>query len=138
MSLSPPPVPEGGPRRRLLRLFDRLGEADRDTLLAFAEFLAARSPSVPAGPPEPPRPIPRPESESVVAAIRRLSATYPTLDRRRLLNTTSGLMTQHVLHGRAAAEVIDELERAFAADYEELLATWRREAGPDDARPEVG
>ena len=58
--------------------------------------------------------------ESVVAAIRRLSTSYPMLDRRRLLNVTSSRMTQHTLHGRPAPEVIDELEQVFAAEYAAL------------------
>ena len=138
MSVFPPPGPKGGARQRLLALFERLGDGDRDTLIAFAEFLAARRPAVPAGPPEPPRPIARPESETVVAAIRRLSASYPMLDRRRLLNTTSSLMAQHILHGRAAADVIDELERGFAAHYEEFVTASRRQAEPDEEGPDVG
>lgn len=114
-------------RQRLLSLLGRLGEADRATLLAFAEFLAARA--VPAaeaeGAPvlEKPKLLPRPPGESVVAAIRRLSASYPMLDRRRLLNLTSSRMTQHILHGRPAPEVIDELEQVFAAEYAALRAS---------------
>ena len=114
-------------RNRLLSLLGRLGEADRATLLAFAEFLAARAAAGGdlAAAPVLGRPnlLPRPPGESVVAAIRRLSTSYPMLDRRRLLNLTSSRMTQHILHGRPAPEVIDELEQVFAAEYAALAGT---------------
>nr|WP_236717268.1 Crp/Fnr family transcriptional regulator [Acidihalobacter prosperus] len=97
-------------------LFDALPEADRRTLIAFAEFLAERAPK-----PEPvaaaPVPHPRPEKESVVKAVRRLAATYPMLDKAKMLNQTSALMAQHVMQGRDAVEVIDELEVLFETHY---------------------
>jgi hypothetical protein len=37
-----------------------------------------------------------------------------------MLNETSVLMTQHVISGRDAAEVIDELEVLFRRHYEKL------------------
>jgi hypothetical protein len=139
VSLLPPSGSGGSHRRQLLALFERLPDADRETLLAFAEFLAARQAAArPApGPPEAPNPAPRPAGESVVAAIRRLSAGYPMLDRRLLLNTTSSLMAQHVLHGRGAVEVIDELERVFAALYRDFLRdSEQRGAGSGPEEPD--
>ncbi|MEJ5211976.1 MAG: hypothetical protein WHV61_11195 [Burkholderiales bacterium] len=105
--------------RQLLRLFRALPEQDRATLLAFAEFLAARTPR--PAPPREPLAIPRPAGEKVVQAIRRLRETYPMLDHGKMLNEVSQLMTQHVVHGRPAAEVIDELELLFRAHYERLV-----------------
>jgi hypothetical protein len=119
----------GEGRGRLLALYDRLEPRDRETLLALAEFLASRREPVVSSPPEPPRLIPRPARESVVGAIRRLSASYPMVDRRRLLDATSSLMTQHILQGRPAEEVIGELERTFDALYQEILAATR---GPEE------
>ncbi len=107
--------------RRLTKLYSRLGEVDRSSLLAFAEFLVERMDREPsAAGPAPlrqPKPIPRPEKESVVGAIKRLASTYEMLDRADMLNETSSLMTAHVMHGRAAKDVIDELERVFAEHY---------------------
>lgn len=105
--------------RHLLKLFSALDGQDQDTLLAFAEFLSARGDkqAVPAALAEP-KLVPRPVKESVVAAIRRLSASYPMLDKARMLNETSSLMTQHVMKGRTAAEVIDDLEALFSKHYE--------------------
>lgn len=67
-----------------------------------------------------PADIPRPESESVVAAIRRLSQTFPMLDKEALLHETSALMTAHLMQGRGAVEVIDELEIVFRRHYERV------------------
>ncbi len=115
-----------GPRaKRLLELFERLEDADQRTLLRFAEFLAQAEPAAeaPAEPVPEPKPIPRPAEESVVKAIRRLSDTYFMLDKGPLLNETSSLMAQHVMQGRSATEVIDELERLFREEYERLLGS---------------
>ncbi len=104
--------------KRLLQCYAKLAEAERNTLLDFAEFLLARSPDSEQTVDITPRPVPRPEEESVIAAIKRLSDVYHMLDRSRMLHETSGLMAQHVMQGREAAEVIDELELLFQAHYE--------------------
>ena len=106
--------------KRLLRLFRDLDEQKRTTLLAFAEFLSTRAEQKP--PSELPKPelLPRPEKESVVGAIKRLTASYPMLDKSRMLNDTSSLMTQHVMQGRPAEQVVDELERVFSRHYEQF------------------
>lgn len=117
---------------RLLGLFRTLDAGDQATLLAFAEFLGSRSVGLAPAPTakddamatEPalpdPEPIPRPESESVVAAVKRLSRTYHMIEKRHMLNETSALVAQHVMQGRDAVEVIDELELVFQRRYEEL------------------
>jgi hypothetical protein len=118
--------------RRLVRAFNALDRADRETLLAFAEFLLHRradAPSQrshPAGVPDP-DPIPRPAEETVVAAIKRLSKSYEMLDRGPMLNETSALMSAHVLQGRPAAEIIDELESLFERHYRDYRARHRQE-----------
>ncbi len=115
-------------QRRLLACFAKLGEADRDTLLAFADFLAARSPTdgnATATAPQQPKKIPRPKKESVVAAIRRLTETYYMLERKDMFSDTASLMGAHVMHGRSARDIIDELERAFRRQYERYLEGWR-------------
>ena len=105
--------------KKLLELFRALPGAERATLVQFAEFLASRA--VPAEPQIlEPLPIPRPDDETVVRAIRRLMETYPMLDRGKLLHETSHYMTQHVIHGRPAAEVIAELEKMFADHFRRL------------------
>jgi hypothetical protein len=109
--------------RRLLRSFRALDSDARETLLAFAEFLQSRArPAEAFAAVLEPVLEPRPQQESVVGAIQRLRRTYPMLDGGRMLNETSSLMAAHVLQGRAAAEVIDELEALFAARYDEYAS----------------
>lgn len=122
--------PGSGSERRLARVYRSLSPDDRATLLAFAEFLSQRSGThapgeqrsgAEADPPAPrsPRPLPRPDGERVVAAIKRLSVMYEMLDPGAMLNETSALMSAHLLQGRAAEEVIDELEALFARHYQD-------------------
>ncbi|MGQ9686657.1 MAG: hypothetical protein ACUVT2_10185 [Thiobacillaceae bacterium] len=104
--------------RRLLRLYRGLPATQKAGLLDYAAYLSQRAESEPEEAKEP-VPIPRPAEESVIKAIRRLKQTYPMLDGNRLLHETSGLMAQHVVHKRPAAEIIDELEALFRRLYEE-------------------
>ncbi len=100
-------------------MFELTDDAGREMLLEYAEFLAQRRPR----PVErTPQEIPRPEKETVVAAIRRLTETFPMLDRAQLLSETSGLLAQHIVHGREAREVIDELELMFRRYFEAFEA----------------
>ena len=122
----PPPLPPSD-ERRLTRIFRRLDHQSRRTLLRFAEFLhqegdgRASDPGADAVPGElslvEPEAIPRPATETVVGAIKRLSLSYHMLDRHQMLDETSSLMAAHVLNGRPARDVIDELEALFARHY---------------------
>lgn len=97
-------------RQALLAVFGQLDMRRQDMLLEFAATLAEGDD---AAVPVMMRPEPRPADESVVAAIRRLTRVYPAAERRRLMGPVSTLMAQHALQGRAAVEVIDELEVVF-------------------------
>jgi len=112
-------------------LVDKLSAVDQVTLLRFAEFLSCQStrqfatPVATTNTPAPvevpePEPVPRPADERVVAAVKRLSRTYFMLDKKKMLGVTSDLVTQHVLQGRDAVEVIDELEDLFSQHYRQL------------------
>lgn len=110
--------------RHLIQLYRGLDQESRATLLRFAEFLGATGKDGGAGALAHQRPalvepdlIARPPVESVVGAIKRLSLSYPMLDRRRMLDETSILMAAHVLNGRPARDIIDELEALFARHY---------------------
>lgn len=119
---SPPPGGCGGVKageKKLLELFRALPAPERATLLDFAAFLASRAASQPGEISEP-KPLPRPAEETVVRAIRRLMETYHMLDRGKLLNETAHYVTQHVIHGRPADQVIEELEKMFEGHYREL------------------
>ena len=112
---------EGGDTvRRLSEVAGRLPEEQQRTLLQFAEFLLAQAPEAEPAPLPEPKEIARPPGESVIKAMRRLSETYFMLERGPLLSETSALMAQHVMQGRAAVEVIDELEVVFARHYERV------------------
>jgi len=122
----PPKKTVSPQQRELVGLFTALNESDRGSLLAFAQFLSQRS-GVSSGAEQSLEPlsvttplsIPRPDNETVVAAIRRLSQTYPMLNKDELLHESSSLMTAHIMRGRAANEVIDDLEDLFSKAYKQ-------------------
>ncbi len=110
----------------MLDLFGRLAERDREFALTFLEFLGGRdSASAKTLEFPPPEPIPRPENESVVGAMRRLSASYHMLDKNLILHEASALMSTHIMQGRSAPEVIDDLEALFRRHHERLTSTSR-------------
>jgi hypothetical protein len=108
--------------KRLVSIFRSLSEPRQQALLEYAEFLAGKEGAeVASAPPSEPLPIPRPEKENVVKAIQRLMQTYPMLERNHIFNEASAQMTRHLIHGVAASEAIDELERIFALQYQAHL-----------------
>jgi hypothetical protein len=103
--------------KHLSKIYQQLPAAEQETLMAFAEFLLNRA----VLPPEPltePELIPRPAEETVIGAVKRLSKSYPMLDKSALLNETSALVTANLVQGRDRVEVIDELETVFANAYQ--------------------
>lgn len=105
--------------KRLREILAALPEEQAQQLLDFAEFLYERHGAAMKEVPAPVE-IPRPESETVIGAIKRLRATYPMLNPAALLDETSRLVAEHVTGGRAAGEVIEQLELLFRAHYERL------------------
>jgi AcrR family transcriptional regulator len=105
--------------KQLLDLFEQLATEQQERLIDFAEFLSGNPPDA-ADIAREPVTVPRPDDETVTLAIRRLVRTYPMLDRRRLMVEASRFVAQHALEGRAAAEVIDELEQVFARHYQQF------------------
>ncbi len=100
-----------------LKQLRALSEEQQELLFAFTDFLAARGAKTIA-PPGLPLNIPRPPQEKVIHAIKRLRANYPMLDESALLNEVSEHLTAHLMLGRAAPEVIDDLESLFREHYE--------------------
>ena len=123
----------------LLDIYSRLSEHDAHSLLRFARFLAESdettaeqktelvksdedaSDSIPQ-----PEKIERPEQEKVVDALKRLSATYPMLDKKNLFDKVSELVAQHVMFGKPAKQVIDQIEDVFSTAYDKFVADARR------------
>jgi len=115
------------PEQRLLEAYSRLDDANRDSLLSFAEFLLSRQPDAPTTvAPQAdaalaqPQPIPPPADESVVAAIRRLRQTYPMIARATVFQHSSTLMTRHIIEGIDAETTVDALETLFSTEYDKL------------------
>ncbi len=111
-------VPEA--QRRLLEVFARLDRGGQEMLLAFAEFLATRERADGAAESAILEPVwaERPASETVIAAVQRLSRTYYMLDRSKMLGETSRLVGEHLMQGRSLSAVIDDLEALFAEHFE--------------------
>ena len=103
-------------------IYASLPKDSQKTLLEFALFLQSKAPAV-SQVPSTPLDIPRPEEESVIAGIKRLNKTYPMIDRSMLLNETSNLMMQHMMSGKAAIDVIDEMEALFEQKYQQLTGS---------------
>ena len=130
------PMMTGGSSRalpsRLSVIYTKLGEQERRSLLDYAEFLLQRQQdsgkSEPVTAPAEPELQPRPESESVVAAIKRLTRSYPMLEKQALFSGTSELMSAHLLQGRDAEEIIDELEALFEQYYREYVERFQQDA----------
>lgn len=105
--------------RELKTLFGKLDKDQQQQLLDFARFLVERQAPQKKIIAEPEK-IARPGEESVVAAMKRLNQTYPMLETQHLLNEASALMAEHMMRGREAAEVIDELEAVFLRHYNKI------------------
>ena len=102
----------------MLGLFERLTPDQQNKLMSFAELLAGDAVGAKGSRRGEHVAIERPTRETVTMALRRLVRSYPMLDRRRLMGEASRLMAQHALEGRAASEVIDDLEAVFARHYQ--------------------
>ena len=109
-------------RRELDALMSQLGDEHQRAVVDYATFLVQQyniQTPVEAG--LEPAAIARPEEESVIAAIKRLKETFYMLDTDSLLDETSSLMGQHILRGREASAVINELQSLFEAKYKKYL-----------------
>jgi hypothetical protein len=91
------------------------------TLHEFAGFLANKYPPESLTPIEI-IPFERPEKEGVIPAIKRLSKTYPMLDKKVLFEQTSAAMSAHVLNEVSPEESIDRLEAVFRKEYDDYKA----------------
>ena len=103
---------------QLSAVFEQLSTDRQQSLYDFAQFLLLQQGGSKASAvSQTPLDISRPDAESVVAAIKRLAKTYPMLNREALLHDASTLMSAHVMQGRAANDVIDDLQALFESAY---------------------
>lgn len=132
--------------QRLLDILASLPEVETDSLLDYAEFLLQRAPQkqllqalssaatgtsmadtssqllpLAAGEPDiniEPADIPRPETETIIGAVKRLSETYHMLSKDKMLHETADLVGQSLMGTRDTVAVIDDLEQVFRRYYE--------------------
>lgn len=106
--------------KSLIEIFETLDAERQVSLFDFAEFLQSKGDLVTKEVGERVE-IHRPEKESVVGAIKRLKETYPMIDSMKVFSSASELMTEHMVKGRDANEVIDEMEQIFENFYAKML-----------------
>jgi len=105
--------------KKLVELFNQLNKEDKHAVLRYVEFLSDSSVENSASTDEQePIKITADENESVIGALKRLSASYPMLDKSKMLDETSQLMAQHTLQGRPKEEIIREFELLFETHYQ--------------------
>ena len=107
--------------KKLLHLYRELPDDDQHALIRFANFLFEnqKENSVEVKLVEPVFKAPR-INETVVGALKRLSASYPMLDKAKMLDQTSMLMSDHLLRGKKKEVVIQEFEVLFDEQYQLL------------------
>jgi len=106
--------------KSLIEIFETLDAERQASLFDFAEFLQSKGDLVVQEVADLVD-IPRPDSETVVGAIKRLKQTYPMIDSMKVFSSASELMTDHMVKGRDAIEVIDEMEQIFEEFYSKML-----------------
>lgn len=106
--------------KSLIEIFESLDTERQASLFDFAEFLQSKGNLIVKEIAEPIE-MPRPDEETVVGAIRRLKQTYPMIDSMKVFSSASELMTDHMVKGRDAEEVIDEMEKIFEDFYSNML-----------------
>ena len=104
----------------LTDLYEAMDDQRKQSLSDFADFLYAQADPI-SKEVLPPEDISRPETETVVGAIKRLKLTYPMIGSMKVFSAASSLMTEHMVNGRNVIEVIDEMEVLFVSAYDEML-----------------
>ena len=110
--------------RQLCKLYKSLGENKRKTLLLFAEFLSSKqSTSDHTNDVEivlqKPVLIEAEKNETVIKSIKRLKSSYFMIDDDNLLHEISALMSEHIMKGVPAKEIIPKIETVFEKFYKE-------------------
>lgn len=104
----------------LISLYEQLDDERKRSLSDFANYLLEQGGPAIKDIPEPDE-IPRPAEETVVGAIKRLKVKYHMIESMSVFSAASSLMTEHMMNGRDAVEVIDEMEALFEDAYQKLV-----------------
>lgn len=104
----------------LIDLYEAMDDERKKSLSDFADFLYAQADPVSKVIPQPEANA-RPGKETVVGAVKRLKAQYFMIESMKVFSAASALMTDHMVKGRDAVEVIDDMEVLFAKAYKDLL-----------------
>lgn len=105
---------------KLLEIFETLNTEKQENLIDYAEFLQSKGNLVTKEVPAP-EVVERPKEETVVGAIKRLKLTYPMIESMSVFSAASDLMTDNMVSGRDAVEVIDEMQTLFEEEYQSML-----------------
>lgn len=105
----------------LLKNLRQLPPEQQQALVDYSDFLCQRYAIEETSVPQTPADISRPQVESVMKAIRRLSKTYPMLESKEMFEKTSSFMMRNLMHGEGSETVIDEMEVFFHQSYQNFL-----------------
>ncbi|VAW50297.1 hypothetical protein MNBD_GAMMA06-653 [hydrothermal vent metagenome] len=104
----------------LVELYEAMDDERKRSLCDFSDFLYAKADPISKEIPVP-EDIVRPETETVVGAVKRLKTKYHMVESMSVFSAASALMTDHMVKGRDVIEVIDEMEVLFDDAYDELV-----------------
>lgn len=104
----------------MIDLYESMDDERKRSLSDFADFLYAQAEPVSKEVPSPEN-VSRPESETVVGAIKRLKIKYHMIESMTVFSAASSLMTEHMVSGRDSVDVIDEMEILFEDSYNKLV-----------------
>jgi hypothetical protein len=121
---TPPTQQLSKKERELCAFYKSLADNERETLLSFAEFLSNKCAESETRKKEKqllqqPTLIPATEGESVVKGIKRLKSSYFMIENENLLHEVSALMSEHIMKGASAQEIIPKIEAVFDTFYQQ-------------------
>lgn len=110
-------------------ILEQLNHTHLHSILLFARFLLNQQQNISSDTvndnrnnkpvqPESIKDIHPPKDEKVVAAIKRLSASYYMLDKKKILDKAAKIVSDHMLNGKSREDAIDEMEDLFAKHYD--------------------
>lgn len=103
---------------KLLKNFRQLDDARQQACLDYVMFLTSQQNKENTPVLQQPIESPKAENETVIGAIKRLSDSYPMLERDKMLEPVNQLMNEHLLHGKDTLSVIEQIELLFKQQYE--------------------